>query len=653
MLKLIAGLSLTIFGAAAADAQQLPQPSPTQPQSQQLPSPTPVEQATPLAQPAPSKSPTPAIEEANPSVEPSPAASPTPAESPPQTLENLERAIPNQQPPVPENVNPAQPGMHRFTNQPVAAVLRVLAEEAQMNYVEPPINPEERISVTLTNMTPTQAFYAVAEARGFKVVTASEGNVITLRRADIVTPSYYETRRFTLRYTACEDLLQPVAGYLGIQIKPTAPNNPAYPKPNDIQQGAAAYVGAPEVTGGAQGGIQTLYSAGTEQSTPRFISGLPFDSPLSQASNGNMVWPERASNSIMARATAEELDGLAQQIRIWDRPEDQIQINTYVVEVSTNDDLFGGVDWSNTLGQQGATFSLTGNVGSPANTIFSQSIAGAFFKSGLILQFPNVQATIRALTQRGKLKSTNSPVTYTRTGEPVQIRSVQYQTFFLQTAATANVQATNTPYTFTTGLTIDIVPRILRGSIIDLKINPALSTQAGTTQSPAIPGTNTTVAVPVIDTRSATADVQVRSGDAAVIGGITQDTDNLTTNGIPGFRKIPLLGYLFNTRQKNRDRTNLVIIVWPRIVKGTFQRNDRVGTDEADMVNKLRDLPGEPPPIPCGTEGKRPTSRQGPTGKASVYYQQPVKSSSKKQQSSKKQPSAKKWWWPWQQKQQQ
>jgi hypothetical protein len=245
----------------------------------------------------------------------------------------------------------------------------------------------------------------------------------------------------------------------------------------------------------------------------------------------------------------------------------------------------------------------------------------------------------------------------------VQIRSVQYQTFFLQTAATANVQATNTPYTFTTGLTIDIVPRVLRGSVIDLKINPALSTQTGTSQSPAIPGTNTTVAIPIIDTRSATADVQVRSGDAAVIGGITQDTDNITVNGIPGFRKIPLLGYLFQTRQKNRDRTNLVIIVWPRIVKGTFKRDDRVGTDEAGMVGELRDLPGEPPPIPCGPGGKTPTVRppegKQPTGKASVYYQQPVKSNSKKQTSSSKnqkgrsdkQTSSPKKWVPWQQQQ--
>jgi type II secretory pathway component GspD/PulD (secretin) len=543
----------------------------------------------------------------------------------PSVIDNLEKALKEREEKQQEEVlaDPNKPRTHRFTNQPVAAVLRVLAEEAQISYVEPGINPDERISLILPNMTPLQAFYAVAEARGFKVVSVGEAQVVTLRRSDISSPSYYEVRRYTLRYQGAEDLKQAVAGYLGIQIKPVADTNPAYPRTANAQGGAAAYAGAPEITGGATGGIQTLYSAGTEQSAPRFVSGLPFDNPLSAGGVGqekeNLVWVERSTNSIMVRATPEEHQGLAQQIKIWDRPEDQIQINTYVVEVSTNDDLFGGVDWSNTLGQNGSTFTLTGNVGSPPNTIFSQTVGGAFFKSGLILTFPTVQATIRALTQRGTLKSNNSPVTYTRTGEPAQIRAVTYQTIFLQTAATANVQATTTPYTFTTGLTIDVVPRILRGGIIDLKINPALSTQTGT--SPAQPGTNTTV--PIISTRSATADVQIRSGDAAVIGGITEDTDNYTINGVPGLRKIPLLGYLFYTRQKNRDRTNLVIIVWPRIVKGTFRRNDRVGPNEAGMVRNLSDLPGEPPPIPYGGEGKQAT------GKHSVYFQQGQKGSRK------------------------
>ena len=584
--RLIRAISIILLLAGTVLAQQEPQPSPDS------------------------------------SAEPQPTVSPMPSPpGQPSVIDNLEKALKEREEKQQEELlaDPNKPRTHRFMNQSVGAVLRVLAEEAQMSYVEPGINPDERISVVLPNMTPVQAFYAVAEARGFKVVSVGEAQVVTLRRSDITSPSYYEVRRYRLKYQGAEDLEQAVSGYLGIQIKPVAGTNPTYPPTGNTQSGAAAYGGASEVTGGAAGGIQTLYSAGTEQSAPRWVSGLPFDNPLSAGGVGqykeNLVWLERSTNSIMVRATPEEHEGLAQQIKIWDRPEDQIQINTYVVEVSNNDDLFGGVDWSNTLGQNGATFSLTGNVGSPANTIFSQSVAGAFFKSGLILQFPNVQATIRAISQRGKLKSTNSPVTYTRTGESVQIRAVTYQTIFLQTAATANVQATTTPYTFTTGLTIDVVPRILKGGIIDLKINPALSTQTGT--SPAQPGTSTTV--PIISTRSATADVQIRSGDAAVIGGITEDTDNYITNGVPGFRKIPLIGYLFSTRQKNRDRTNLVIIVWPRIVKGTFRRNDRVGPDEAGMVQNLSDLPGEPPPIPYGGEGKQAK------GKHSVYFQQAQK----------------------------
>ena len=556
-----------------------------------------------------------------PQLESSPQSSPelqaTPSPTPENpTLDNLEKALKNQEStPQPELLaDPNKPRTHRFTNQPVGAVLRVLAEEADINYIEPNINPEERISLILPAMTPIQAFYAVAEARGFKVVTKRDSNIITLSRSDINAPSYYVMRAYRLRYQAAEDLKQAVAGFLGISVKPVSTVNPAYPPPVNSQPGSAAYTGAPEVNAGAAGGIQTLYSAGTEQSVPRFPSGLPFDNPLSTGGQDRQdrVFIERSTNSIMVNATPDEHEALAAQIKIWDRRENQIQINTYIVEVSQNDDLFGGVDWSNTLGQNGATFTLTGNVGSPPNTIYSQTVGGAFFKSGLILQFPTVQATIRALGQRGKLKSANSPVTYTRTGEPVQIRSVTNQTIFLQTAATANVQATTTPFTFTTGLTIDLVARILAGGIIDMKINPALSTQTGA--SAAQPGTTTPV--PVISTRSATADVEVKSGEAAVIGGITEDVDNYITNGVPGLHRIPIIGYLFSTRQKNKDRTNLIIIVWPRIVQGTFKRTDRLGQDEADSIDNLSDLPGEPPPIPSGREGKQPT------GKGTVYLQQ-------------------------------
>ncbi len=547
-----------------------------------------------------------------PQVSPANPAEPSAtSNSVPTTADELEQALKHhEEAQQPLLTDPARPRTHRYTGQPVARILRSLAEQAEINYVEPGIPENEVTSIALTNMTPLQAFEAVARAHGFKIQFDRQDAVYTLERSDISAPSYYEVKRYSLKYQSAEDLIQATAGYLGIQIKPAADSNPAYPKPGNTAGGSAAYSGSPEVSSSAQ----SLYSSGTEQSKPRFISGLPFDGPLSTGGFGNLrenaVWVERSTNSLMVRATPQEHTGLADQIRIWDRQENQIQINTYVVEVSKNDDLFGGVDWSNTLGQNGATFTLTGNVGASPAGITSAGFAGPFFNDGLILKFPDVSATIRALAQRGKLRSTNSPVTYTKTAVPVQIRSVTQQTIFLQTASTANVQATTTPYTFTTGLTIDLVGRILKGGIIDLKINPALSTQTG--QSPAQPGTNTTV--PIISTRTATADVQVKSGDAAVIGGITEDMDNYTENGVPGLRKIPILGYLFGTRQKMRERTNLVIIVWPRIIKRTFTRADRFGPDESEALDNMADLPGEPPPVPSGREGKEAVS------KAPVYY---------------------------------
>src|ERR1700757_4672174 len=166
-------------------------------------------------EPARPESPTPpAAPEEKPVPTPPPEAQPPPPAAPetsppPNPLDRMERQLQQreeaEQPPVPTG-NPNTPGTHRYTNQPLSRVLRTLAELAQINYVEPYFNRDEPISVVLQNMTPLQAFYAVAAARKFKVVQESEANVITLTRADIITPEAYETRTYTLKYETAEDL---------------------------------------------------------------------------------------------------------------------------------------------------------------------------------------------------------------------------------------------------------------------------------------------------------------------------------------------------------------------------------------------------------------------------------------------------------------
>ena len=566
------------------------------------------ETAPPLEQPAP---PPPAAPNPPPQITPEPEN-----QNSGGVVDEIERVLrekENAEAAAAARMAPSQPRTHRYTNQPLSRVLRILAEQAGINYIEPNFPTDERISFTLLNVTPLQAFYQVAQSRGFQVVT--DGTKYTLRRSDIETPSFYITKRYRIKNQPAEFLLQAIANFLGIKASPAGDNFPGYPKVSGSKT-------SQDTSGAGSVGATSI----TEQGQPRYQPGLPFDAPLSAGGFAkdaqNAVFVERSSNSLIVRATAEEQDMIALEISRLDREEKQILIKTYVVEINDTNGIGGGIDWSQALGLdngQGATFAIksiqnqqfpsSGSSSSGSSTgsgigtltdVLGNLTPGKFFTNGLILNVSNLQVVLRGLETRGLIKTNNSPMTVAKSGMPVTIRSDTKQTIFLATAGSLNSGPGTTAYTFTTGLTIDIVARILDGSLIDMNLNPTLSTVTG--QSPAQPGTTTTI--PIVSTRSTTANVTVRSGQAAVIGGILQDSATYNRNGIPAISRIPVLGYLFKSKIGNNQRTNLVVIVSPTIIPAKSQRLDRVGEGERDILERSSDLPGEPPPLRYGRSGK-------------------------------------------------
>jgi type II secretory pathway component GspD/PulD (secretin) len=596
-------LFFAALGSSIALAQTSPEtaPSPTET------APLPEQQAAPLATPqaTPTMGPLAPLEPENPNSG--------------NVVDEIERVLrekENAEAAAAARMEPSQPRTHRYTNQPLSRVLRILAEQAGINYIEPNFATDERISFTLLNLTPLQAFYEVAQSRGFQVVT--DGSKYTLRRQDIATPSFYITKRYRLKHQPAEFLVQPISNLLGIDAKPAGANFPGYPKLEQNTNAAAE-------PGGTSSGTVSV----TEQGRPRYTPGLPFDAPLSKGGFGgeqDAVFVERSSNSLVVRATPEEQEMVGLEISRLDKEERQILIKTYVVEINATNDAGVGIDWSQVLGSangQGATFAIksiqnqqfpqsaAASAGASSNSnnttgigtltdVLGNLTPGKFFTNGLILDVNNLQIVLHALQSRGLLKTNNSPMTVAKSGMPVTIRSDTKQTIFLATAGSLNSGPGTTAYTFTTGLTIDIVARILDGGLIDMNLNPALSTVTG--QSQAQPGSNTTI--PIVSTRSTTANVTVKSGQAAVIGGILADATNFNRNGIPAISRIPIIGYLFKSKTGSYQRTNLVVIVSPTIVAARNQRRDRLGDSERDILERSSDLPGEPPPLPYGRSGK-------------------------------------------------
>ena len=176
-----------------------------------------------LAQTSPETAPSPE-QQATPQATPEPENQPSGG-----VIDEIERALrekENAEAAAAARMPPSQPRTHRYTNQLLSRVLRILAEQAEINYIEPNFTTDERISFTLLNLTPLQAFYDVAQARGFQVV--SDGTKYTLRRSDIETPSFYITKRYRLKHQSAEYLLQPIANFLGIKVTPAGKNFPGY-----------------------------------------------------------------------------------------------------------------------------------------------------------------------------------------------------------------------------------------------------------------------------------------------------------------------------------------------------------------------------------------------------------------------------------------
>jgi general secretion pathway protein D len=60
--------------------------------------------------------------------------------------------------------------------------------------------------------------------------------------------------------------------------------------------------------------------------------------------------------------------------------------------------------------------------------------------------------------------------------------------------------------------------------------------------------------------------VTVQDGDTIAIGGIMTESDTFSTAGVPGLNKLPVVGNLFGSRSKSKERTEIVIFMTPRVI---------------------------------------------------------------------------------------
>ena len=117
------------------------------------------------------------------------------------------------------------------------------------------------------------------------------------------------------------------------------------------------------------------------------------------------------------------------------------------------------------------------------------------------------------------------------------------------------------------GVGLKFVPTVLDGGRINLKVAPEVS-EIGKSIIFKTTGSAETV-LPIFTTRRVSTTVQLAEGQSLVIGGLVRNNNTETVKAFPFLGELPIIGALFRSTEFTSDRTELVIIVSPSLVKAT------------------------------------------------------------------------------------
>ncbi len=358
-----------------------------------------------------------------------------------------------------------------------------------------------------------------------------------------------------------------------------------------------ATLSSPGGTAGANGvqeglGLASTNAPGFESDEAEQADDVGEEASDTQAISGNSVksldqtvriTAQKSSNQLLVRTRPAQWKEIETAIRRLDNPPLQVQIETRILEVKLTGALDLGVQWY--LGR------LAGNSASTtvANESGSQGALGAggvaLGNSSLFYSFvsDNLQVALRALETKGLTQVLSAPSLVVLNNQQAQIQVGDNIPISQTTVNTSNSDTTLSSVEYVqTGVILDVLPRINPGGLVYMDIQQQVSDADVSAITTARPN-------PRISTRSVSTQIAVQSGQTILLGGLIKQDNNESSSSVPGLANIPGLGWLFGTKSTARDRTELIVLITPRVVTSTNQA--RQVTD--DYREQMRLLTGD------------------------------------------------------------
>ncbi|MEW6188424.1 MAG: secretin N-terminal domain-containing protein [Thermodesulfobacteriota bacterium] len=265
------------------------------------------------------------------------------------------------------------------------------------------------------------------------------------------------------------------------------------------------------------------------------------------------IFPDEVTNSLIILATPDDYALILETIRKIDIVPRQVMIEVLIAEITLGDDLQFGLEWSVKSKVDSNFF----NFGfSPSETAATTGFTFlGIDKTGLIRGF------LRTLATESKLSVLASPHILAMDNRKAKIQiGDQIPIVTSETNITGTTQIQRTIQYKDTGTMLEITPLINDGGLVNLEVSQEVSDYR-------LRKLYDDQEYPIIFKREAKTNLVVQDGQTIVIGGLIRDKTDTTRGGIPWLSKIPLLGYLFGSTTREKSRSEIVLLLTPKVIR--------------------------------------------------------------------------------------
>ncbi len=285
---------------------------------------------------------------------------------------------------------------------------------------------------------------------------------------------------------------------------------------------------------------------------------------------GIKIVPATDSNTLLIKATESEYIKILEALELLDTSPLQVLIEVSIMDVRLTDELSYGVQW---FFRDSGTYQKELTLGDDLN--FAQTLSYSAIKDT-----GDVIALLSMLASDGKVNVLSSPSLVVRNNEKASIRVGDQQP--ISTALVGpegNIVATSVEFK-DTGVILEIKPIINSNGAVSVNINQEVTD---------IGDIDEATGQRAFLRRSIKSAVSVGDGETIVLGGLIRTNNAEVESGVPGLRDIPLLGFLFSKTQTVQQRSELIITLTPRVMRGAGQNYKVI----EEYKKKFKHLPDE------------------------------------------------------------